>query len=138
MMTEQTAATNIGERFENELRAACAGLLYQSETDAPIEPIVAAEGTVDELIAAIREKGGGSIKRTSASDFFANSTIERNWHDAARKKSVKRFTKLKDLLEQNLNEMVCLRVGRVQIDIFVVGTDKAGRLIGIRTYAVET
>jgi hypothetical protein len=45
---------------------------------------------------------------------------------------------LQKLLEENLEDLIVLRTGRIQIDIYVVGLDAAGNLAGIQTKAVET
>ena len=50
----------------------------------------------------------------------------------------KRFLELQKLLEENLRELKVFRIGRIQLDIFVVGIDKSGSLIGVSTKAVET
>ncbi len=49
-----------------------------------------------------------------------------------------KFKRLKQLLIENLNELHVYRVGRVAIDIFVVGRDREGNLAGIKTKAIET
>lgn len=126
------------DAFREKLIKACEDLTYVSETDAPVQPFVPEEGSLDELAAAIKEKSSGPVKRITLREFFANPTRERNWHNKKQKESVRRFVQLRELLEENLTDPVCFRAGRVQIDIFVVGIDGSGRLAGIRTYAVET
>jgi hypothetical protein len=41
-------------------------------------------------------------------------------------------------MNDNLSGIRIFRFGRIRIDIFIVGRAKSGRLIGVRTFAVET
>ena len=71
-------------------------------------------------------------------EFFSRLTRVQDWHAEAEKERVRRFLKLRKLLRENLKETTVLRIGRIRIDIYVVGVDRYGKLAGIRTKAVET
>ena len=43
-----------------------------------------------------------------------------------------------NLLKENLRERKVFRIGRIRLEIFAVGLDKDGSLMGVSTYAVET
>ncbi len=40
--------------------------------------------------------------------------------------------------EKNLRNLKVFKVGKIQLDIYVVGLDAENRLLGIKTKAVET
>jgi hypothetical protein len=42
------------------------------------------------------------------------------------------------LLEGNLRDLRVFKVGRIELDIYVVGINSEGILMGIKTKAVET
>jgi hypothetical protein len=78
------------------------------------------------------------IETGSADDFFDRTTRERDWHNADDKKRVEGFRKLKDLMKTNLRDLSLYKIGRVRIDIYVIGIDADGNTVGIQTKAVET
>jgi len=45
---------------------------------------------------------------------------------------------LKILLEKKLKELKVFKIGKIQLDIYVVGLDAESNLTGIQTKAVET
>ena len=111
----------------HEIERACAGLIYVSETD---EPVTAFAGSVTGSNQPVEER--------DFAEFFSRLTANRDWHGAADKTKAKKFLALQKLLEENLRDLRVLRFGERRIDIFIVGTDNDGRLMGVRTKAVET
>jgi hypothetical protein len=49
-----------------------------------------------------------------------------------------RFAALKGLMESNLRDLKVFKVGRINVDIYIVGIDEDGNLSGVKTQAVET
>ncbi len=43
-----------------------------------------------------------------------------------------------ELLENNLKGLKVFKIGKIQLDVYVVGIDAEGKLTGIKTNAVET
>jgi hypothetical protein len=124
--------------FGKRLASACEGLIYISETDAPIEPFFA--GKTKRVTAEALQKTGveAPIEEASFDQFFERLTRKREWHGEAEKRSVRKFAKLEKLLKENLHDLKVFRFGRVRIDIYVVGIDAEGNLAGVKTKAVET
>lgn len=125
----------------DRIREACCGLVYISETDAPIEFFEG--GVVKKLTkkTVSEQAGHPSNSRAEESDFdkfFARLTRAEDWHPSERKADAKRFAKLKKILEEELTDLSVFKIGKIQLDIYAVGLDKDGRLIGIKTKAVET
>ena len=79
-----------------------------------------------------------TVEERSFVDFFARLTKIQDWFTEIETKNAKRFLVLQKLLEENLEDLIVLRIGRIQIDIYVVGLYAAGNLAGIQTKAVET
>jgi hypothetical protein len=70
--------------------------------------------------------------------FFARLTRTEGWHDDAQRAQAKKFLELQTLLEENLRDLKVFKVGRIRLDIYAVGLDVDGNLLGIKTRAVET
>jgi len=127
-------------KFKSEnLRAKIAeisqGLTYISETDAAIEPL--------DDIAAInylfeKDTHEKDVKEISFDEFFRRLTEQRDWYGRKEKEKAESFAELKKLLEENLRGPRVFKVGRIQIDIYVVGLDADNNFVGIKTKAVET
>ncbi len=123
------------------IEKACSGLIYISETDAPIELFAA--GRADSVTRkTILEKTGHPadtpVEETDLIRFFARLTRVEDWYPGERKADAKRFARLKKILEENLTDLRVFKTGKIRLDIFAVGLDKDGRLMGIKTKAVET
>lgn len=123
------------------LAAACEGLIYISEMDAPVIPFYGskAETVTGETI--LRQAGlpaDSPVTELSLDAFFGRLTEIREWYGETEKQRAKKFSELQTLLGENLSDPKVFRVGRVQVDIFAVGLDSDGRLAGVTTKAVET
>ncbi len=129
------------DSFEAALQKTCEGLFYISETDAEIIPFFGGK-EIDRSRETILKLLG--LEKTAPTEerpfdqFFSRLTKIQDWFTPVETKNAKRFLKLRKLLENNLEDLIVLRFGRIQIDIYVVGTDRNGNLAGIKTKAVET
>jgi nuclease A inhibitor-like protein len=45
---------------------------------------------------------------------------------------------LQNVMTGELQNLECFRVGEIQINIFVLGTDGSGKVVGLQTLSVET
>lgn len=110
------------------LTRASDGLLYPSETDAPFEPFVWEE--TKNTATAVRRQAGLSrtakCQQVSLDDFFGDLLEE------------KEFQALRAAIESTLSDVKVYRCGSIEVTYFVVGTEKEGRLAGLKTTAVET
>ena len=124
-----------------EIADGCKGLIYLSETDAPMLSLAGKQADTVTAETILQQTGRGAdtpVEEVDLATFFARLTAINDWYDDARKASAKRFLDLQKLLEENLRELKVFKVGRIQLDIFVVGLDKDGCLVGVTTKAVET
>jgi len=123
------------------IATACEGLVYVSETDAPVTPYAAptSDARLPDII--LQHTGRPSdeyIEEEPFTKFFGRLSEIRDWYGEREMLRAKKFLELQKLLEEDLGGLKVFRLGRIQIDIFAVGLDKNGLLIGVSTNAVET
>jgi hypothetical protein len=124
------------------IQTAIHGLLYTSETDSPFtlmhwrssEPTL----TSAVFLKLIDESPGAQVEEIGLEEFFRGLTQDQDWHDEVAKQFVQKYRNLLIVLKQNLAELKVFRIGKVQIDIYVVGREANGDWAGIKTTAVET
>ena len=131
--------------IENELagkiKKITEGLYYISETDAEIFPFVGNKVemiTDEEILRENNNPPGTSIEVRDFTGFFNYLTKIQDWFGEEEKATTEKFIKLKELLESNLKCLKVYKIGKIQLDIYVVGLDHENNIVGIRTKAVET
>lgn len=127
--------------FTEQLKAATAGLYYISETDAEIVPFKGnqAQSTSKETVLVQTQSASDvPVEERNFTEFFARFTEIQDWFGDEEKETARKFTQLKELLEKNLKDLKVFKVGRIQLDVYVVGLDAENNLVGIKTKAVET
>lgn len=132
---------NISTGLSATLATACEGLIYVSETDAPVIPFLGspAESVTGEIILQQANLPGDSpVAELSLDAFFGRLTEIRDWYGNPEKLRAKKYSELQKLLGENLSDPKVFRIGAIQIDIFAVGIDRDGCLAGVTTNAVET
>jgi hypothetical protein len=145
-MSDAGATTNeVMARIEEAAR----GLLFPSETDAPLTPFRwtgeavtgtgsaagVAEPSRDTILSSVGKDAATPVETMSVEDFFAPVTEEREGEDPS---DAKRFQALKELLSKELTDLRVLRVGSVDIDVYVLGRHASGEWLGLKTRVVET
>lgn len=130
-----------------EFKKAAKDLYYISETDAPFEAFVwrrekgaepFSEPNAADVLRFAKNAPETPVREQTIEDFFKHSTAEQDWHTDEDKETVRRFVKLKDLLQHELKNAKVFRVGKVELDVYIVGVDSDGNLAGVKTKAVET
>lgn len=116
----------------NELQAATKGLLFPSETDAPIEAFAWPGGGAQPDEAAVRANAKvdskAAVTRLTLAD-LARTIPEESRGD---------FLPLFGLLAHHLSGTAVFKVGEIEMDVYVVGRTADGRYAGIKTSVVET
>lgn len=131
------AAPVVDDPAFDAIRTAAIGLLYPSETDAPIEPLTWAAGQSPDQLCAALGAGLGYELRDGAS-FFSGPTRTYPWSDPAELERAARFRDLQRQVEAHLRDLRVCRVGSIRIDLYLVGVAPGGHLAGLRTFVVET
>ena len=126
--------------FFSRLEDACKGLFYISEIDAPVEAFASKTDSLvgGDIVQQIAGKTDETIEEADFTKFFERLTAVKDWHGEQEKTRAKKFLDLQKLIEENLSNRKVFRLGDIRIRIYAVGLDSEGRLVGIKTNAVET
>ncbi len=123
-----------------QIELAVRGLTYQSETDAAIKVFSGQKADSVSLENVLSQIGSmdSKIEEKEFNAFFEPLIKSRDWFGDDERKKMENYIVLKNLLQINLIEKKVFRIGKIKIDIFVLGLDKDNTLCGIQTKAVET
>jgi len=134
--------TNLTENnLMEQIKTATADLYYTSETDAEILPFAGERAeavTKEEISSQVKIATDSSVEVKDFVEFFARLTKIQDWFGDEEKETAQKYVRLKELLEKNLRDLKFFKIGKIQIDIYVVGLDAESNLMGIKTKAVET
>ncbi|WP_394793090.1 nuclease A inhibitor family protein [Armatimonas sp.] len=124
------------------LRAAAKGLIYSSESDAPLKAIKldADEGTktVLDAVAAVASVDPSEIQMVPLEKFLALMVAPQAWHTEEEKAVIQQFLGLQKVLE-GLEGVAVYRVGEgPDIDIYIIGVAPEGGYAGVKTKVTET
>lgn len=126
-----------------KLEEAADGLMFQSESDYPVEAffleIAGKDSIIDEDILQIGNyPPDTSVTLVNFDDFFKVPTREQSWHGEEEKETVKRFQELVRILNENLRDIKVFKIGEIEIDVYVIGKADSDNFLGIKTKVVET
>ena len=112
------------------LRQACQGLLFISESEAPLEPFPWTGTEPNNASAAARAGAAvhAPVECITLDQFFR----------AVSKEDRPQFDKLGDVLRKNLSAIQVYKVGEAEKAVFIVGKTADGRWLGVKTTVVET
>ncbi|MCY7374721.1 MAG: nuclease A inhibitor family protein, partial [Pyrinomonadaceae bacterium] len=140
VLTESTEESSSGKLAE-KIKENVEGLFYISETDAEILPFVgnrADEVSKKEILSQTNSALDSAGEEKDFAGFFARLTKVQEWFGDEENENVQKFVRLKETLENNLRDLKVFKVGKIELDIYVVGLDAENTLLGIKTKAVET
>jgi hypothetical protein len=126
-----------------ELEEASHGLLFMSESDYPLVPLLwEGEGkealTAEKLLSLTGKPADTPVEIEDIDEFFHIATREQDWHGEREREEVKRYQELVKLLKDNLSDIQVYRLGKVEIEVFIVGRTDKGDLMGLSTKVIET
>lgn len=127
--------------LRSAIEKATEGMFYLSETDAEISPFFGGSvetTTLDTILRQHEIENMNWVEEVSFDFFFSRLTQIKDWFGDKERENTVRFGHLKKLLETNLTDLKVYRIGKIRIDIYVVGIDEEGNLAGVKTMAVET
>jgi hypothetical protein len=134
---KETSMTDLIIRLEQAID----GLLFPSESDAPLHVFVwrdAAPFSSEALLAYEGYDKTTPIQTTDLESFFHPVTTPQAWYGEEEQERMRRFTALLDLLKAELSDIKVYKVGTVAIDVYVVGRDANGNYLGLTTKVIET
>ncbi len=127
--------------ISDRLEMACEGLTYISETDAAVVPFAGAAVSDLNRVTILRQTGSNrdeNVEEVDFEEFFSRLTAIKDWHGEREKTRARKFLDLQELIEENLSELKVFKIGKIRLNIYAIGRDREGRLMGVRTKAVET
>ncbi|WP_026736108.1 nuclease A inhibitor family protein [Fischerella sp. PCC 9605] len=125
----------------DQLKAAANGLLMMSESEYPFEVFLwsgAARITPQEVVQRMGHSSDSPIETISVDNFFSAATTDEDWHGDEEKQMVAKFKALVQTIKLNLANPIVYRLGRIEIDVYIIGETPSGALAGLSTKVVET
>jgi hypothetical protein len=125
------------------LGKATSGLLFPSESDYPLTPTTfpgetGAEPTPATLLAAAHLPADTLVETITVADLFDPFAKAADDASAEDKAEAARYRAIVELLDHELTDLRVYRVGRIDIDVYVLGKDPSGAWLGLKTHVVET
>ncbi|MGV3504078.1 MAG: nuclease A inhibitor family protein [Adhaeribacter sp.] len=124
------------------LAAAAAGLMFISESDYPLEPVVVASAQAASVPAALLQHLGlppeTPVQEQELGYFLRNHTRQDPGFPQEKQQRAQKFAFLQQVLEQELRDLQVYRVGTTQVQAFILGRDARGQLSGLKTTLIET
>jgi hypothetical protein len=123
------------------IEEAAKGLYYMSETDAKVEAFFGGKIgalTKESFLDQIGANENQEVEEREFEKFFERLIKIQDWYGDQERETAKKYEQLRKVMKENLRELKVFRIGRIEIDIYVVGIDSQGNVIGVKTKAVET
>jgi hypothetical protein len=136
-----TGVSQTASALEKRLARATKGLVYMSETDAPVEPVVWTDVERLEPTVVVARSGlteGIQVDVVDVETFFAPLVEEQDWYGEEELRTARRFARLKRLLDRETDDLRVFRCGDREVDYLILGRTPDGHVAGVRTKAVET
>jgi len=127
--------------LKEKIKKASVGLYYISETDAEISPFVGSQTeavTKEEILSQTKSTSDEPVEEKNFDELFARLTEIQDWFGDEEKQMAQKFADLRDLLKNNLRDLKVFKIGKIELNVYVVGLDAENKLTGIKTKAVET
>jgi hypothetical protein len=123
--------------LQQSLAPTLQGLLYLSESDYPFDVVSFPSTTTGmpmpvELLANLKLPADTYVEVRQFGDWFAPLLVQDDPPNAAQ------YLALKAKLAGQLTNLTVIRVGKIQIGVYVIGRTTCGTLAGIKTVAIET
>lgn len=125
----------------DKLKQASDGLLCMSESEYPFEVFLwegVAPVTEVKVLQQTNHASDTPVQVVTVDDFFRVATTPEDWHEEEEKEMVKKFQALVETIKANLNNPQVYRLGKIEIDAYIVGETPTGNLAGLSTKVVET
>jgi hypothetical protein len=136
-------STDPDPALRERIERAAEGLVYTSESDRPFE-FVFLPGAGDvppgarAFAALLGAPADAPAEERALDDFFARHAETADPYDVQAQRVRPRYEALRELLRRELRGTTVHRVGRVEVECWIVGGDGRGNLAGVRTVAIET
>ncbi len=131
------------EQLYRELYRLADGVLYPSETDAPVDVLlweVSERGalTIDALVDAFGISHQQAISEVPPEDYFEGVTETYDWQNEEERAMAERFRRMKELFFANVAIPKHYWVGERNVHVFLWGRTSDGNYVILKTGIVET
>ena len=133
-----------GQALRAELERASADLLYSSESDRPFEffslayPGRRSSPPAEDFARLVGAAENERVEERSLTDFFARHSATSDPYDSEAQKLRPRYEALMRVLTTRLRDVKVYRLGKIEVECYVLGLDGHDNLAGLKTVAVET
>ena len=129
--------------LKDEIISLSSDLMYPSESDEKIEYFGMEVSTDEKLSLANFRMYNGirpeiEIETLDVEKFFEPLIKIEDWFGEDEKKWADDSLKLKNLLSERLERIQVLKVGKIQIDVFLFGKAEDCKWVGLKTKLIET
>ncbi len=111
-------------------------LYWVSESDCPFQVVSWDEKYLNKLLSST--SANEEIETISLADFFAPVLVVEDWYEEEELATIDRYKKLLNAIEFHLNNVKVFRVGKIEIDVYILGKTATRDVIGLQTQVVET
>jgi Nuclease A inhibitor-like protein len=126
----------------NRLKEVSQNLLWISESEAPFEVFVwgneTQEALNDRTLLNHLDRSDAPIEVQDFDTFFAMPTQIQDWQGEEERAIVHQYQQLVMVLKQHLRDLKVYRMGKVNLDVYILGKTESGAIAGLVTQAVET
>lgn len=132
------------ENIVTQLKQASQNLLWMSESEYPFEVFVwkAPENQTTLSPATIlkltNHPPDTAVEEVNLDDFFVPVTQEQDWYEEAETATMRQYQNLVKTIISTLANVRVYRIGKRNIDIYIVGMTPDGDLVGLSTKTIET
>lgn len=133
--------TKTNSEILDQIKLASDGLLFMSESEYPFEVFIweyIAPATPQKVVQQTNHPKNTPVEIVGVDDFFQVATTPEDWHGEEEKATVNKFKTLVQTLKENLSNLQVYRLGKIEVDAYIVGDTPTGNLAGISTKVVET
>ncbi|XWW45809.1 nuclease A inhibitor family protein [Fibrella sp. USSR17] len=137
-------ASTDASSFVQQVTPLLADLLYPSESDEPLEAVetylrMAEPLTVSHIKDWLMLPPSNYVEEITEAEFWEPVITMEEWFDDEEKTKTGQFQKLKETLEVTLTDRQVFRVGKTEIDVYLLGKPKEGEpRVGVKTRVIET
>lgn len=129
--------------LEEQINSLVTDLYYPSESDEKIAYFEMQFSTAEKLSLANFRMFNGirpelTIQEIDFEKFFAPLINIEDWFGDDEKKWAEDSLKLKQLLSQRLEDILILKVGETEMDVYLVGKAEESKWEGLKTKIIET
>ena len=122
------------------LKQTSQGLLWQSESDYPFTTVYweNVNDIKSKLLQDTNSTDDTTIEVRELDNFFDRVTEEEDWYNDEEMAECKRYQELVKLLKTNLKDIKVYRVGRCEVNCYILGKTESDNIAGLSTISVET